>query len=650
MTLPRLTTRFLLVAFALFVGLAFVAAATFLIELEGIVGRLGRAYALERADLARTSIADLVEREAALAQKLADSPVVQRWMLDESNPSRKRAAVEEMNSYRRAFLDPNYFVVVGASRRYYNQPGVGPLETTTLNPNNPNDQWYFEEVAAGRPVVFNLQYDRLIGKVKVWINCLSTEGGKVIGMAGTGIDITSLIKQLTSAQGEGASAMLVDSAGVITAHPNASYLEYNGTTNETSKKITVFDLAASHADRRTLQTLMAEARRGKTAVARVDLQGHSSLTAIAPISHIGWMIVVSVDVSSLVSLSDFRPLFLVLVISILAALTIIALLINRMVLRPLGDLTSSAQRIAAGDYSLLLPIERGDEIGGLSAAFNDMTVRVREYTENLEGLVKKRTAELAEANRQVMEGIRYARFIQDGLMPPDSSLAAHFASYSFFHRQRDTVGGDFLFLRDTGSDGDFLLAVVDCEGHGVSGALMTMMAESFLQLIAADEPRNDPGAILTALEREVRASFRQDSDQMQIHGGMDIGLCACLKRSKTLVYAGAGVPLYVRDADGTVTAVKGRRKAIGYRGRGRAAGFENTSLPVTGRTFFLLTDGFIDQAGGAAGRAYGTRRLFERIAQCDDGFPFPSWEKEFDGYRGTRSQRDDALAIGFRLL
>jgi serine phosphatase RsbU (regulator of sigma subunit) len=452
--------------------------------------------------------------------------------------------------------------------------------------------------------------------------------------------------------------MLIDDKGVITAHPNIGYLEYNATAGATGKKITVFDLAASSADRQKLESLVEEARSGKIGMAVVNLQGHTSLTAVAPIAEIGWMMVVSVNTSSLISMSDFIPLLVVLLLSLLVALVLIALLMDRMVLKPLGVMTRSAHLVAAGEYDLILPVDRKDEMGTLSSAFNEMAAKVKNYTENLEASVKERTSELivanaklSDANRQVMGSIRYARLIQDGLMPSAGILKDRLSSYSYFHRQRDTVGGDFLFLRDLERSDGFLLAVIDCEGHGVPGALMTVMVDSVLRLTVSSGASDDPAAILGRLDGAIRASLRQGSNRTQhVHGGMDIGLCVCLPKHGRLVFAGAGMPLYVRESDGSVRTVPGRKKAIGYAYRHEPQPFESHRLDTAGRAFFLITDGFMDQAGGSAGRAYGTKRFFDRVAVDGTGsLGGISWEKEFDDYRGPYAQRDDVLVIGFAL-
>jgi serine phosphatase RsbU (regulator of sigma subunit) len=352
------------------------------------------------------------------------------------------------------------------------------------------------------------------------------------------------------------------------------------------------------------------------------------------------------------------PLFVLLALGLVLGIVLIAVVMQRLVLRPLQLMTDSANRIAAGNYSLSLPDHRRDEMGDLARAFNHMTDRVREYTTALEEKVANRTHELQELNEHMSESIRYASLLQHGLMPSRDRLAERLTTVSLFHRQRDGVGGDALFLRDTAKG--FLLAVIDCEGHGVSGALMTMTVDSMLKLITSQsELQDDPAGTLTELEDAIRTSLRPEAT---VNVGLEIALCAYNRDHGRLSFAGAGMPLYLRDLDGRVHTVKGRRKTIGGRRNQAASAFENHILDTDGRGFALVTDGYVDQVGGPEGRAFGTRRLNEMMGAWDPsttGEPGPTkepgptgepgleWERVFDDYKGEHLQRDDVLAIAF---
>ena len=193
----------------------------------------------------------------------------------------------------------------------------------------------------------------------------------------------------------------------------------------------------------------------------------------------------------------------------------------------------------------------------------------------------------------------------------------------------------------------FLIATIDCEGHGVSGALMTMMTESVLEhAVPAYDPHN-PAAILEEAERKIQKALSAGEEQGALQSGFDIGLCACFPREEKLIFAGAGMPLYVRDKDGTVSTVKGRCKAIRNRHRFPPEAIEDIEIGTADNMFFLVTDGFVDQSGGEEGRSYGTRRLNEFIAKFPDSGK--GFEEEFDSFRGDHAQRDDVLAVAFFL-
>lgn len=638
----------------LFGLVAAVSTASFVLGINEIVRELGRRYAVERAEAARSRLSTLIERESALAEKLADSPTIRRWMRDEEDSTLEERAFAELESYRRAFVDSNYFVAIAASRHYYNQPSEGDLVVTTLDRNTPSDGWYFSTVAAGEEVALNLDYNPTLDASMVWINALVRDDQETIGVAGTGLEITDMISRIVSAGGGGASTMLVDTQGVIIAHRDAEIMEQNARAREAERKVTVFDQAASAGDRDRLRVLMNEALSGLAAVDRVELDGRNSLTAMVPIFPIDAMMVASVDPAAFVGVQEFTPLILLLLVSILGALTVVALVMERTVLIPLATLTNSAHRIAEGNYSLTIPLQRSDEIGTLAAEFNQMANKIREYTGNLEGLVERRTAELESANRQVWESIRYARLIQEGVMPAERTVGGSLSGYSLFHRQRDVVGGDLLFYRraDDAGTGAFLIAVVDCEGHGVSGALMTMMADSLLRQISAKHSDAGPAAILEDLEISLRETLHRDVADGGVQSGFDIGLCLCLPADQELIFSGAALPLYVRENDGSMTTIPGRRKAIRTTHRREPGSFEEQRVATDGRVFYLITDGFVDQRGEKASRAYGTGRLLSLLSSVEPGSlapRAPDFESEFDSYRGVESQRDDVLALGFTL-
>src|SRR6056297_659698 len=650
-----LKTRFILTTLLLFLVFIGIAGRWLYFEVQEMIRSLGERYAVERVESARLQLARSLEREAALAQKLAHSPVVIDWMLDDENPEKRRRAFAELASYRNSFADSNSFVGILSSRRYYNWGEEDELVTSTMSREVESDQWFFQTIESGKPISFNLDYNVNVDVSRVWINCLVTHKGKPMGLAGTGLEITNTVSRLVSSENDGTNVMLIGPGGVILAHRNSDIMAKNAKVEKQEKKITVFDLMEKEAQRKKFNTLITQAASGTTAVGELAIEGETGLTAMLPSTSLDAYVVASVDTSEFLSIRDFTPMFILLTAALILGLSMITVLLQRLVLRPLACLTDSAEKIAEGKYDLSISVKGSSEIAVLSSAFNRMTEKIRDYTRNLEGMVKERTSQLQEVNDQLtktntrmMESIRYAGMIQNGIMPEERMLAELFSRYSLFFRQRDIVGGDMQYIhrvRPEDPFAGFLIATIDCEGHGVSGALMTMMTESVLEhVVPAHDPHN-PAAILEEAERKIRKTLSAGEAQGALQSGFDIGLCACFPREEKLIFAGAGMPLYVRDKDGTVSTVKGRHKAIRNRHRLPPEAIENIEIGTADNMFFLVTDGFVDQSGGEKERSYGTRRLYEFIAEFPDSEK--GFEGEFDRYRGVHAQRDDVLVVAF---
>lgn len=137
-----------------------------------------------------------IQPELVLARKLADSPVIKAWILDEGNAAKSAAARAELESYRRSFGDHGYFVAIAGSDTYYNQPPAGERAVVRLSPDRPSDSWFFRTLQSQKDWQLNLDYNPYLHVTKVWINCVVRDGDRPIALAGSGIDM-GLIKSRT---------------------------------------------------------------------------------------------------------------------------------------------------------------------------------------------------------------------------------------------------------------------------------------------------------------------------------------------------------------------------------------------------------------------------------------------------------------------
>ncbi|CAH2030042.1 SpoIIE family protein phosphatase [Trichlorobacter ammonificans] len=272
--------------------------------------------------------------------------------------------------------------------------------------------------------------------------------------------------------------------------------------------------------------------------------------------------------------------------------------------------------------------------------------------EELEERVRKRTEELSAANRmleatqhKIVQSIHYARIIQTSMLPDQELRDANLGEHLVIYRPKDIVGGDFYYLRQYPDH--FLLAVIDCTGHGIPGAFMTMTVNSVLNRVVDLTCNNDPSRILSELNRVLQQTLKM----REVDAGLDIALCLVERTSGRLVYAGAGLSLFA-VVGGELREIRGDRQRVGYKGSRLDFSYVNHELRLApGDACYLTSDGILDHAGGAKGYGFGTERFMAMLA-AHAGLPMPEQAQRFEqilcDYQGDYPQRDDVTLIGFR--
>jgi phosphoserine phosphatase RsbU/P len=662
----RLRTTFTVSIVLAWLAIGALTVGAFLLSARTLTMVFATRFARTEALLEKNRVLSRIDREVALATKLADDPVVKLWAAREDDPRVRSLAMSELESYRRAFSDHSYFIAPLASRHYYihNSAAGDRLQVTTLVPGAAADAWYFETLRTVDAFALNVDYDRLIQSTKVWINVIMKDDqGSKIGICGTGIDITDFLLQVLQPTGSNSTTILVDRSGAITAHPNFSYVLRNAEVGKSSavdtaaKKLTIYDLLPAGRQREQLAAAITGLAAGREEVTSLPLtvEGRSFLAAAASMPSIDWYNIVLVDTTRVLRAADFYPLAGTMLVSLLVLLLVVAVLLGRLVLRPLSALASASRDIASGRYGVQLPVSRTDEIGQLTRTFNAMSAKVKDTTEGLENRVQERTRDLTQANqsleesqRLIMESLEYARRVQAGILPGAEALDAALPERFVLYLPRDVVSGDFYVVR---SFGDHLVAaVVDCMGHGVPGAFMTMRVHAVLSRVLDSVCSTDPARILAELDEALRERLRRDEPELD--SGLDIAVCVCRPSDGTVQFAGAGLSLYVQEGQ-EVREVKGSPRRVGYRSPGRAEAWVNQSVPAgAGTGFYLATDGFLDQAGGEKGFGFGRQRLVGlvgSVAGLRMAAQEPAFRSALGAYQGSRAQRDDITVLGFRL-
>ncbi len=257
---------------------------------------------------------------------------------------------------------------------------------------------------------------------------------------------------------------------------------------------------------------------------------------------------------------------------------------------------------------------------------------------------------LQHKNKDITDSINYAKRIQHALLPPLSILKDALESFVLF-LPRDIVSGDFYWF--TERENKIIIAAIDCTGHGVPGAFMSIIAETHLDRIVNTIGLTSPALILDELDQAVRNTLRQNETQSR--DGMDMSICVVDKQRRTVTFSGAKNPLiYIEN--GNVTQIKGNVRGIGGYSRKyllKTPSFKEQVIYVTEPTsFYIFSDGYQDQFGGKNDEKFMKKRfrqVLKDIHAEDMDAQKQLLERGFVRWKGERQQIDDVLVIGFKM-
>lgn len=257
--------------------------------------------------------------------------------------------------------------------------------------------------------------------------------------------------------------------------------------------------------------------------------------------------------------------------------------------------------------------------------------------------------EIQSKNKKITESINYAQRIQGAILPNTKIINKVFPESFIFYKAKDVVSGDFPWFLQRGED--IYIAAVDCTGHGVPGALISLIGYFLLNDIVRSRKITEPGEILDLLDEGVTQTLRQDSDDSKTKDGMDIALCRVNLKNNQLQYAGAHRPLYHIEK-GAMNEVKGEKFPIGGGIYKNQTNFTTTTIQLNkGDSVFFCSDGFPDQFGGPDNRKFGPKRIRE-LVEKNNKKPMAEigkvLEETWETWKGKEKQTDDVLMIGIK--
>ncbi|MEO6304192.1 MAG: tetratricopeptide repeat protein [Bacteroidia bacterium] len=265
--------------------------------------------------------------------------------------------------------------------------------------------------------------------------------------------------------------------------------------------------------------------------------------------------------------------------------------------------------------------------------------------------------EISLQRKEIMDSIHYAKRIQEAILPPEGQLNNYFSEHFIFYLPKAIVSGDlywFSKVKDT-----VMIAAVDCTGHGVPGAFMSVMGVNHLNYIVNDKQITNPANVLTELDQTIFSSFAKENTDKSIQDGMDMALCAIHLESNVLNFSGAQRPL-IHIRNGVVTELKAAKASIGGYINDKKIFFNDSIQLQKGDCIYIFTDGYADQFGGPRGKKFKYKQLLEMICQnahepmelqkqiLADAFnKWKTWQSSPN--QGGLEQVDDICIIGIRV-
>ena len=265
--------------------------------------------------------------------------------------------------------------------------------------------------------------------------------------------------------------------------------------------------------------------------------------------------------------------------------------------------------------------------------------------------IEKQKSLIEEKNKDITDSINYSKHIQRAIIPADKYVKFHLPKSFIIYKPKDIVSGDFYLIEEV--VGLVYIAVVDCTGHGVPGAMLSVFANATIKnTIANNSFRDNPAAILSDLCYQFKSNLLSDNSDISINDGVDMSICILDKRQKKIYFAGARNSL-ISVNDGNLNEYKANRWGISGTNSGEQLFFTNYEINFKeGDRFYLSTDGFYDQFGGPGGKKLKFKMLKELIFNSHT-LTFDAQANklndEFMAWKGKLEQLDDVTIIGFGL-
>jgi|GEM_PF-4295251 len=426
--------------------------------------RFGSTY----ADNVRIRITLRMQRDLNACFQLADSEVVTRWLGDETNPLYRDLAFQTFDTFSRYLENnPGVYAVIESSRNYY----LTNVFISKIDRDDPSDTWYFKSLTVPGRFMIDIDYDDVQKKTIFWVNVPVRKQGRLFGIVGTGIDFTAFLDKILYIQQENSFVVLFDEMGMIKGYMDRSLID----------KDTVFGLIDQAEERKRLHQEMRSLERtnesGQIRDFPLTKQGTDYMASLAWIPDLGWYALVMIDENQLVQFSQFVPIFVVMMISLVLLLFYIIRMTDRIVLDPLKKLVGIMEQVRTG----------GGHVHAAGTGEYEVA-RVAEEFDHMISELERQQARIIEQERLAQE-FEVVRKMQSAILPKIPYLQDY--SLTAVMQPAQEIGGDYYdFYHNRGDR--LWYGIGDVSGHGIIPGVIMLMTQSAVNTILLMHPDISP--------------------------------------------------------------------------------------------------------------------------------------------------------------
>lgn len=497
-----------------------------------IIDGLSERFAAQQVRYDRGRTLQPLLQEIALARKLARSQAIIEWAQDEENPKKGARGLAELESFRLIFKDGSYFFAIHQSGNYFfndnNDAFAGRQLRYKLSPNQKKDAWYYATVKNPTECQLNVDNDSELGVTNIWINCLVKKDNLVIGVIGTGIELTKYIRAVLDAKQDGVVNMFIDSGGAIQAHPDIKKIDYHTLTKDAGSHKTLYGLLADDDSRRRLKAILEKLKAAPENIETtyLTISGQKTLVGIAYLKEIDWFNITAMTPSVWALGKGFVPLIGLMIVGMLLTLVFSAMVIHRIVLSRIYRLDGAVQKIRDNEHVLDLHDDSDDEIGRLTNSFFEMAGAVQKNRHVLEQQVAERTHELVEARDQAQAASRskseFLAMMSHDLRTPLNAIIgfSEMIQYETF----GPVGDERYktYLQDINDSGQLLLSLIN---------ILLDISKIEAGKLELTETEVDPLVFLQKLVRLIKPQSQERNISLNIINGGNVPGLMCDQRS-----------------------------------------------------------------------------------------------------------------------